>query len=91
MDGKFPGQLISTRVDFSACHAWWHYIQMKQLQLIQHFLSSTPLLKRHAWRSLVCSVHMVWKQWHWCTLIKQLPRKCFPYLLLLSIVFIESL
>ncbi len=42
-------------------------------------------------RSSVYSVHMVWEQWHWCTLIKRLPRKCLPYLLLLSTVFIESI
>ncbi len=91
MNGQCPSQLIAPRVDFSARHAWRHYIQMRQLQLIQHFLPSTPLLKWHDWCSSVLSVHMEWEQWHWQTLIKQLPCKRLPYLLLMSTVFIESI
>jgi hypothetical protein len=84
MNGQCPSQLISTRVDFGAHHAWWHYIQMRQLQLIQHFLSSKPFLKWHAWRSSVCSVHMVWKQYYWRTLIKQKAMQ-MPSLLTTSV------
>jgi hypothetical protein len=77
MIGQCPSQLISTRVDFGASHAWWHYIRMRRLQLIQHFLSSTPLLKWHAWQTSVCSVHMVWEQWHWRTLINDCLANAF--------------
>jgi hypothetical protein len=59
MNGQCPSQLISTRVDFSTHHTWQHYIQIRQSQLIQHFLSSTPLLKRHAWRSSVYGMGMM--------------------------------